>query len=188
VTDPKSSDPEIAAGVTLAVIAVAILFVSLWIMTKIMRRALAGRVEGALDKTIGRAPILGLIVGIVLTVAVQSSSATTSILVPLAAAGILTVEQVFPITLGANIGTTVTAILAALAGTPAGLTIALAHLLFNITGIVLIYPFRPVRQVPIKLARWLGGLAVKSKWYALAYVAGTFFAIPGLLVWIASLF
>ena len=173
------------AGVTAIILGLGLLFGSLYFMTRIMRTALAGRVEGLLDKTIGRAPILGLILGAILTSIVQSSSVVTSILVPLAAAGILTVEQIFPITLGANIGTTVTAILASFAVGPVGLTIALAHLLFNITGIVLVYPLPAIRAVPIRLARWLGELAAESKRYAIMYVVGVFFAVPGLLILIS---
>ena len=132
---------RVVAGVLVLVIALALLFVMLYLMTKIMRRVLSGRVEKILDQTIGRSAILGMIVGMVITAIVQSSSATTSLLVPLAGAGILTVEQIFPITLGANVGTTVTALLASLAtGHPAGLTIALVHLLFNASGILLLYP------------------------------------------------
>ncbi len=180
--------PKTGAGALAVVLGVALLFGSLWLISKLMRRAMTGRIEGVLDKTIGRAPILGFVFGMAVTAVVQSSSATTSVLVPLAAAGILTVEQVFPITLGANIGTTITALLAALAVGPAGLTIALAHLLFNITGILLIYPFGPVRRIPITLARRMGDIAADSKRYAFAYVVGTFFVVPGLLVFAWRLF
>ena len=62
------------------------------------------------------AGITALFAGLVMTVAVQSSSITTSILVPLVAAGVLTLRNAFPVTLGANIGTTVTALLASIAG------------------------------------------------------------------------
>jgi sodium-dependent phosphate cotransporter len=180
----QADAPEIAAGVVVSLVGLALLFGCLVVMTRVMRRALAGRVEKILDRTIGRAPLLGLVVGLVITAVVQSSSVTTSILVPLAAAGILTTEQVFPITLGANVGTTVTAILASLAGTPAGLTIALAHLLFNITGIAIVYPFGPLRRVPIRCANWLAQIAAESKRYAFAYVVGVFFVVPGLFVFV----
>ena len=80
-------------------------------------------------------------------------------MVPLAGAGVLTLRQAFPVTLGANLGTTVTALLAAMAATDAnaqaGLTIALVHLLFNLTATVLIYPFEPIRRIPLFLARSL---------------------------------
>jgi sodium-dependent phosphate cotransporter len=119
---------------------------------------------------------------------VQSSSITTSILVPLAGAGILTLRQLFPVTLGANIGTTVTALLASLAvsGPTArlGLQIALCHLLFNLTGILLIYMVPPIRQIPLRLASWLADVAVRSRRYALLYVVALFYGLPGALLWI----
>ena len=94
----------------------------------------------------------------------------------------LKLEQAFPITLGANMGTTVTALLAALAATDAnaaaGLTIALVHLLFNLSGTLLIYPFAPIRRLPMLFARKLADVAVESKAWAIAYVVGLFYVIP----------
>jgi sodium-dependent phosphate cotransporter len=111
--------------------------------------------------------------------------------VPLVGAGILTVRQIFPYTLGANIGTTATALLAALvavsSGEPAaaaGLAIALAHLIFNVLGIVLIYPLALIREVPIRMAEFVGTLAFKNRFYAIAYIVGLFYALPLLLEFI----
>ena len=88
------------------------------------------------------------------------------------------------ITLGANIGTTVTALLAALAATgenaAAGLTIALVHLLFNLSGTVLVYPVPAIRQIPLRLAQGLADMAVRSKALAISYVSFLFYAIPAL--------
>jgi len=178
---------KVVAGVLVLVIALALLFAMLYLMTKIMRRVLKGRAEKILDQTIGRSALLGMVVGMIITAIVQSSSATTSLLVPLAGAGILTVEQIFPITLGANVGTTVTALLASLAAGPAGLTIALVHLLFNASGIILIYPVPAVRRLPIRAAKWMAGIAAESKRYAFAFVLGLFFVVPGLLIFVSKL-
>jgi len=180
--------PSVGVGVAAAVIALVLLFGSLWAMTRFMRKALVGRAEAILDRTIGRAPIIGFAVGTVLTAIVQSSSVVTSILVPLAGAGLLTVPQIFPITLGANVGTTVTAILASLATGGLGLTIALVHLLFNVAGTLLIYPVPQIRRIPIWLATGLANVAAESKRYAFIYVAGTFLVLPGLLIFVAELF
>jgi sodium-dependent phosphate cotransporter len=128
--------------------------------------------------------LLGLAIGLIFTSIVQSSSVTTSILVPLAATGVVTVTQVFPITVGANIGTTVTALMASLTGNPAGLQIALVHLLFNTTGTVIFMPLKAIRTVPVRLAEGLSGLTMKSRWFAVAYVLTLFFGIPALLIWL----
>lgn len=147
-----------------------------------------GRTEKILHKYIFGAPLAAMACGVVLTVLVQSSSVTTSIIVPMVGAGILTVRQIFPYTLGANIGTTITALLAALAlaGDNAetgifGITIAFAHLLFNIFGIVLIYGIPILREVPLKMADWMGMLAYKNRWYAFLYLVSLFFLLPLLL-------
>jgi sodium-dependent phosphate cotransporter len=102
----------------------------------------------------------------------------------LAGAGILTLYQAFPITIGANIGTTVTAFLAALAATgphaQAAITIALVHLLFNLSATLLIYPVPAIREIPLRAARWLADAAVRSRRWALAYVVGLFYGLPAL--------
>jgi sodium-dependent phosphate cotransporter len=171
-----------AGAILILVVALVLLFGSLWLITKMMRRAIVGRAEALIDRTIGRAPFLGLVAGLVLTAVVQSSSAVTSILVPLAAAGVLTLSQIFLIALGSCLGTTVTALLASLATSPAGVIVALTHVLFNLTGIALIYPVPYVRALPVRLARWFAGLAAESKLYAIGYVVGTFFLVPGGLI------
>ena len=129
-------------------------------------------------------PIVAMILGIVVTVMVQSSSITTSLLVPLAGAGLITLEQAFPITIGANIGTTVTAFLAALAVTGpnalAGVTIAVVHLLFNVSATALIYPVTRIREIPLSMARRLARLAVRSKAMAIAYILILFYGLPAL--------
>ena len=166
------------------VLAFLLLFAALWAITKLMRSLMLGRVEAVLDRTVGRSAALGVAVGLIVTAIIQSSSITTSIMVPLAAAGIVTVHQVFPIAVGANIGTTVTALLASLGGSPAGLHIALVHLLFNTVGAILFVPVPPLRRVPIALAGLLARLTLRSRWYAVAYVVVLFFLIPGLLIFL----
>ena len=116
---------------------------------------------------------------------VSKSSITTSVIVPLIGAGIITLEQVFPFTLGANVGTTVTAMLAALAtGNIAAVTVAFAHLFFNLIGITLVYPLPPIRKIPLRLARALAELTSQSRLYAIAYVALVFYILPLLLIFL----
>jgi sodium-dependent phosphate cotransporter len=99
--------------------------------------------------------------------------------VPLVAAGILAVRNAYPITLGANIGTTVTALLAALAtGTVSGMEIALVHLLFNVFAILIIYPFPRIRYIPVELASKLANLAMNRKSIAVAYAVIAFIVAP----------
>ena len=177
ITDVLTLSGWPAAALAL-LIALAMIVVSLMFITKIMRRLMAARVERALNELLGRRGLLGILLGTVLTVAVQSSSITTSLLVPMIGAGVLSLEAAFPVTLGANLGTTVTGLIASLAAGPAGLTIALVHTLFNLSGIALIYPVPALRRVPLRLARGLANRAVKTRLYVLLYIFGVFVALP----------
>jgi sodium-dependent phosphate cotransporter len=114
--------------------------------------------------------------GIGLTALVQSSSVTTSLMVPFIGSGMITVEQIFPYVLGANIGTTITAILASLVtNSTAAVAVAFVHLLFNIAGIIIVYPFR---KVPISLAKRLGKFVSEKRSLAILYMIGTFYILP----------
>lgn len=159
-----------------------LIFASLLLLVRVMRSAMLGRIEVLVSRVFDRAPLVGMVVGMLVTVAVQSSSITTSLLVPLAGAGVITLHQAFPITIGANIGTTVTALLAALAATgvnaSAGITIAVVHLLFNVSGTLLVYPARRIRKVPLIAAQWLANAAVRSRRWALLYVITLFYGLP----------
>jgi sodium-dependent phosphate cotransporter len=98
--------------------------------------------------------------------------------VPLAGAGVLTLRQIFPFTLGANIGTTVTALLAALTGTVSALIAAISHLLFNIFGIAIIYGIPFLRAIPLKLAEMISEYSLKNKLIPLGYLLVVFVLIP----------
>jgi len=132
------------------------------------------------DKTLFKTPGRAMALGFTSTALLQSSSITTSLAVPLAGAGFLTLQQVFPYVLGANIGTTLTAIFAALVtGQEAAVTVAFAHLLYNIIGIALVWP---LRRIPLGLAELLAKYALRSRLVPLAYVILVFFAIPMALI------
>nr|MDE0501944.1 Na/Pi symporter [bacterium] len=167
-------------GTLLVVCGVATVLLALAFVTKNMRRLVAQRVEHSLNMALSKGSgMVALLVGLVITISVQSSSITTSMLIPLSAAGVLTLRNAYPVTLGANVGTTITALLAALATSrPEALTIALVHTLFNIGGILLLYPITALRQIPIRGAEILARLAVDRRLLAVAYVAGMFIAVP----------
>ena len=176
------------SGVWYAVVAIALavtlIFVCLTFITKNMKVLMANRLEKAINTALQKSGILGMGIGVVVTAAVQSSSITTSILVPMFGAGILSLRNGFPIMLGANIGTTVTALMAAVVKGNAGLAIAFVHLLFNVLGILIIYPIPAMRMVPIRLAEGLAARTAESRWWILVYVGGAFVVAPlvGLLL------
>ncbi|MEO0478385.1 MAG: Na/Pi symporter [Planctomycetota bacterium] len=164
---------------------IALTLVCLLRITDNMRRLMAGSIEQAVNRTLEGSALIGVGIGVVLTIAVQSSSVTTSLLVPMCAAGVMRLENAFPIMLGANIGTTVTALLASMAqDNPDALTIALVHLLFNTTGVMACMVFPPIRSIPLWVARWLAARALESKFWVIGYVVGVFILIPAFGWWL----
>jgi sodium-dependent phosphate cotransporter len=172
-------------AVLLILVSGTLIYVALFVIVRVMRASMEERVESFVTRALGRSVLLSMLVGIVATVMVQSSSITTSLLVPLAGAGLITLRQAFPITVGANIGTTVTALLASMAVTgphaEAALTIALVHLLFNVTGTIMILPVPFMRNLPLAAASRLADVAARSRKWALAYVVGLFYLLPAIL-------
>ncbi len=82
-------------------------------------------------------PFMGILAGAIFTALIQSSSATTGIVITLASGGSITLEAGIPLIFGANIGTCVTALLAGLNASREAKRIAIAHVLFNVTGVLL---------------------------------------------------
>ncbi len=175
------------AGIGLVVFSLIVLFATLFLLALLMRSAVMARLERFLKRFLFRNAAVAFLFGLILTSIVQSSSVTTSAVVPLVGAGLLTMRQIYPYTLGANIGTTVTALLASLVeagkgvggaaalANPPGVTVALCHTFFNITGTAIFYP---LRIIPISVAEALGDIVSRRKLYAILYVLIVFYAIP----------
>jgi sodium-dependent phosphate cotransporter len=176
-----------AATVVMIVIALAGIFFALTFLTKVLKRLVLDKAEGSFTKRLNSSGLTAMLVGLLITVGVQSSSITTSLLVPLIGAGIVPLEAAFAATLGANIGTTVTALLASMTGSPQAVTVALVHLLFNISGILVIYPLGMIRRIPIRLATGLARRTAEKKMYAFIYMVGVFFIMPLVFVMIDKL-
>ena len=169
----------VEANALMLIAALAFLFFSLRNLTKLIKSLVMFRLQAFFDTHIFRTTLRAMFFGVIITILVQSSSITTSLVIPLAGAGILNLRQIFPYTLGANIGTTVTSLLASMvSGTPAPLAVALGHLSFNLLGIGLLWPIKRVREIPIHLAEWFSNLATKNKIYPLLYLLIVFFLIP----------
>lgn len=175
-------------GPAIATIVIGILLIlgSVTALGKLLQRVMVGRAKELLHKALGRGPLTGIASGTLITVMVQSSSTTTSLMIPLAGGGVFSTRQLYPFTLGSNIGTTITALLAATAISGAGaqlaLTIAFVHVLFNLFAVALIYGVPFLRELPIKAAETLARVGSENKLLALGYVAGLFFALPALMM------
>lgn len=168
------------------IVALVMMYVSLKFLVDLARGLVVSKAERFLHQYLFGAAGYAMLFGIVMTILVQSSSITTSLIIPLVGAGILTVEQIFPYTLGANIGTTVTAMLAALStANISAITIAFVHLFFNLSGIALIYPIEAIRRIPIRMSHALAAFASTSRGWAIAYLIVVFYALPlcVILIW-----
>ena len=174
--------PNIYAGVTMALIGIALIILAISVMGKTMKSLMVGRAKEVLHKSIGKGPLQGIFSGTVVTILVQSSSTTTSLVVPLVGNGVLTSRDIYPFTLGSNIGTCITALLAALAITgpnaAVALQIALVHMLYNTLGVTTVYGVKFLRDIPVNLSLKLAAKAAEQKLYGVGYIVVMFFALP----------
>ncbi len=170
------------SGMIVLILSLILLFFALRYLVKVLRSLFISKLEVFFDKIVFKNALIGLLFGLIITTLVQSSSITTSLIVPLVGAGILTLEQIFPYTLGANIGTTVTAMLASMAtGNISAITVAFAHLCFNVIGVSIIFP---IRFIPIQMAKWMATISIKNKIYPLVYISIVFFILPFLIIYL----
>ena len=178
-------------GIVLIILGITLIFFTITFIGRLLKTLMVGRAKDILHVAIGRGPIAGIAAGTLMTVLVQSSSTTTSLMVPLAGAGVFGLKEIYPFTLGANIGTCITALLAATAvdgakAVPA-LEIAMVHLLYNVFGVLIIYSIPFLCKLPIVGAQTLASVASEHKVLAFAYIIGVFFALPGLLLAVTAL-
>jgi sodium-dependent phosphate cotransporter len=158
------------------ILSLLLLLFSLKMIVDALRVLVVKKAEVWFDRFLFKTAFHAFLVGLLLTVMVQSSSITTSLVVPMAGAGILTLKQVFPYVLGTNIGTTVTAIIAALVtGNLAAIIVAFSHLLFNISGIIIWWP---LKCAPIFVARSFSQYSMRNKIIPFGYILIMFFIVP----------
>ncbi|KKD61189.1 sodium:phosphate symporter [Grimontia sp. AD028] len=178
--------PGSFGGVALVLFGILLVVVSITVMGKLMKKLMVGKAREVLNGAIGRGPVHSIASGTLVTILVQSSSTTTSLVVPLVGTNVLSVRQVYPFTLGANIGTCITALLAATAVTGGNavfaLQIALVHLSFNVLGILVIFGIPFLRELPLKAAELLADYAAKTKLAVVAYLTAVFVVLPGLVL------
>lgn len=184
--------PDMWQGIIMILLAVGLILMVINFIGRLLKVLMVGRAKQVLHVAIGRNPITGIASGTIVTVMVQSSSTSTSLIIPLAGSGAFTLKQIYPYTLGANIGTTVTALIAAFAFTGPEATIALTaayvHLLFNILAVTLIYGLPFLRELPPRGATWLANLAAENKLYVVVWVLGIFVIAPLALISLSAIF
>ncbi|CAK6956536.1 sodium-dependent phosphate transport protein 2A [Scomber scombrus] len=185
---------DLTVGLILLAGSLVILCTCLLLMVKLLNSLLKGQVAKAIQTVINTdlpypfgwlAGYVAMFVGAGVTFVVQSSSVFTSAMTPLVGIGVISLERAYPLTIGSNIGTTATALLAALASPgnklAAAIQIALCHLFFNVFGILLWYPL-PFTRLPIRMARVLGERTAKYRWFAVLYLLLCFLLLPSLVL------
>jgi solute carrier family 34 (sodium-dependent phosphate cotransporter) len=160
------------------------LFSSIWILSRLIYKILIGDSVNRLRKFIFKNPLKSFFWGTTLTAAVQSSSITTSLIVPLVATKRVKLSDAMPFVLGANLGTTITALLAAIIKSQAAINLAFAHILFNLTGILLFLTFKTTRNFLINIAKTFGKLTIEFRLIGFLYVVVVFFMIPFSLIYL----
>ncbi|XP_072239953.1 solute carrier family 34 member 2a [Leuresthes tenuis] len=189
---------DLAVGLILLTLSLLVLCSCLVFIVKLLNSMLKGQVASVIKKILNTdfpfpfgwvTGYIAILVGAGMTFIVQSSSVFTSAITPLVGIGVISIERAYPLSLGSNIGTTTTAILAAMASPGEtladALQIALVHFLFNISGILLWYPI-PFTRFPIRMAKSLGNITASYRWFAAVYIMLCFFILP-LLVFSLSL-
>ncbi|XP_019717882.1 sodium-dependent phosphate transport protein 2B-like isoform X2 [Hippocampus comes] len=189
---------DLAVGLILLALSLLVLCSCLLLIVKLLNSMLKGQVAMIIKKILNTdfpfpfgwvTGYIAILVGAGMTFIVQSSSVFTSAITPLVGIGVISIQRAYPLSLGSNIGTTTTAILAAMASPgdtlANALQIALVHFLFNISGIILWYPI-PFTRFPIRLAKALGNITASYRWFAAVYIIFCFFLLP-LLVFSLSL-
>ncbi|WP_338374665.1 Na/Pi symporter [Marivirga tractuosa] len=168
--------------VVLAISSFVLLAVTVKFLSRTLYKSITGGSREFLQKYFFGSPYRSFFWGIVFTAGVQSSSVTTSVIVPFVATRKISLKQSFTFILGANIGTTITALVAALFKSEAAVSIALVHLFFNLIGVLIFLPFPIIRNIPVQMAKSFGRLAMKFRIAGFAYIIFTFFLIPFVLI------
>ncbi|GLE09158.1 hypothetical protein PINS_up020749 [Pythium insidiosum] len=171
---------DATTGALVATIGFLIVIGSLIMLIRMMSRVFLGPTKRIVARALDYNGYLNILIGTALTFVVQSSTLVTSTLTPMAGLGVITLEQVYPLAMGANLGTTATALLASLVtASHNSVAIALVHFWFNTFGILLFYPI-PITRRPV-----LGWATALSRWSAawpmaaVIFVGLCFVGVPG---------
>lgn len=159
-----------------------LLFGSIKVFSNVIYKKVVGS-EDRVNNVLFKSTFKSFLLGTGMTALVQSSSITTSLAVPFVAAGRLQLDRAAPFIIGANIGTTITAFIAVLFESSAAMSIAVTHLLFNLFGVFVFLPFKPLRTLHIKIADMFGRLTIRYRLTGLVYIVLTFFLIPFTLIY-----
>lgn len=173
-------------GFILVLVAFTLLFGSILLFRRLISDLLLEKSHERLGQFFFQSQGQSFAWGLATTAAIRSSTITTSLVVPLVAKRIIKLRQAAPFIIGANIGTTITAFIAAIlySNTSPAITIALAHFLFNFIGFLIFFPIPILKKIPFYLANALGKLTLRYRLAGFVYLLSTFFFIPFCLIYL----
>lgn len=176
----------ISNGFVLVFLSFTLLFSSILFFRKLISGLLIASSPERFGRFFFRSEPKSFLWGVVTTAAIRSSTITTSVVVPIVANKIVTLRKASAFIMGANIGTTITAFIAAIlnANTTPAVSIAFAHFLFNFIGVLLFFPIPFLRKIPLYLARSVSRLTVKYRLGGFLYILVVFFFMPFSLIYL----
>ena len=170
----------------LLTISFLLLFGMIKLLSNLIYKELIGRSRSKFEDFVFKSKYKSFGWGTLITAMIQSSSVTTSLIVPLVATRKISLSQSFYFILGANIGTTITALIAAISQSEAAIYLAIAHLMFNLIGVIIFLPFPLLTRIPVKIASKLGSATLNNRIVGFAYILIVFFLIPFMLISLSS--
>ena len=165
------------------VISFVLLFGAIKTLSSSLYNHLLGKNQNNVENLLFTTPIRTFSVGTLFTGIIQSSSLSTSLMVPLVATKRVSLQKAFQFILGANLGTTITALIASVSKSEAAIGVAIIHLLFNLIGILIFLPLPSVRNIPIKIASYMGIQTAEYRIIGFLYILFVFFLIPFTLIY-----
>jgi sodium-dependent phosphate cotransporter len=163
-----------------------LIFSSILLFRRIISQLLKAKSPEAFSRFFFKSRLKSFIWGIITTAAIRSSTITTSVVVPIVSKRITTLKRASPFILGANLGTTITAFFAASLNQSSAnvMSIAMAHFLFNLIGVVIFFPFASVEKVILFSAKSFAKVSADQKFVLLAFILVTFFFFPFLIIYL----
>lgn len=165
---------------------ITLLFVCIKFISKWLYKILIGKTKDQFENAVFKNKYRAFGWGLVITSVAQSSSLTTSLIVPLVATGKVKIKKAFQFILGANIGTTITALLAAIFQSEAAISLAIVHLLFNLIGVSIFFLIPYISSVPVFIAKEMGRITMKARLAGFAYILFAFFLFPFTLIYFSN--
>ena len=173
---------EITDGVVCIALGAILALVALRVMARQLRVLFAATTRSLFERLFGMNPLGGFSVGLFGTATVQASAVTVSALLPFAATRILRLTEALWVILGANLGTTISGLVAALTVPGAygvfGLQAALVHVFFNVAAVLVVTLVPGLRRLLYRLCGTSARRARRSRLTALGVVLSAFYVLP----------